>query len=532
MFLALITETTTPPKEVFDLVLHCALDYWYDAAQNAFAQGADAVAFLEGGETCADWGQFRAAAKYAVDNDRSVVVLPHDEPSPDNEALCMTYRARIFHREVPHKLLRFVGPARDASFAQGLLAYRGLLVENVITHSTISYAQRLERDASFLQLRGLALGRVMQIWLALDVSLSMEIEDLFVARKTLSADAALGWAMLGHSWISRGICDTPVAALRTDDALQAVRLSATAMPFFAWSAISEVLAPAWALGDAVYDPESGHVAVEALPVVMQALNHALTLQPNALNTEALRDSCRIVWNTNAERTAPFHPSAALTEFIMHELPKRNMRAVFELPQNAAEFGKLEQCANAVVFSEAQRAALLQMTPSRGFAERVVICRLWGVPPETLPAKTPGLVFWEPSGDPAHDADLQARLRTLVPTLQLTDDVNLLGTCVLYVSAGLSKHEPWAPYNLINAQLQKTIPVCVGTGAIPEYMRLGFFYKMPATAESCKHALIARAAELLNNPNTLASLLARQPYDLFQLTFFHTIWAWKLLISAC
>ena len=99
---------------------------------------------------------------------------------------------------------------------------------------------------------------------------------------------------------------------------------------------------------------------------------------------------------------------------------------------------------------------------------------------------------------------------------------------VWLYTGADERMPLAPLELLEAQSAGAIPVCVGTGAIPEYVVRGFFYKPPVTSEAFKAAAAKRIIELLTDESSRLSVATSHQRRLNALHWSEVIDDWAEL----
>ena len=99
---------------------------------------------------------------------------------------------------------------------------------------------------------------------------------------------------------------------------------------------------------------------------------------------------------------------------------------------------------------------------------------------------------------------------------------------IWLYTGPDERMPLAPVELLEAQSAGAVPVCVGTGAIPEYVIRGFFYKPPVTSEAFKVAAAKRIIELLTDEGERLAVATAHQRELNQLHWDEVIEDWAKL----
>jgi len=526
----------------FDNIYVEPLDSWYAAAQRAFANGANVVCFLDIGElghSVAEAPAWRAIAQRALDENRTAVFMPHTEHAtvpdvtlPAIIRTCRTYRLRMFVREVPQCLLWFVGPGRDASLLQGALAYRGLLVENVETYDTLPRSDRVTWD-------NVADSMFTRVPATLSDRVAHTLVDFAAAQTAVSTAYK---AMMVTT--AQSMCAAPEIILKAEevverDGITVLEAHQRYMRFFAWD-------PVWFAKRLMFAQSkyTGFCAQRAFQLfanqlgfdielhdgaAAQALTEvtaavALTAPAIAQQASAALIACGAFTFTPIDQQAPTH---VIADAKTHD-PRHSTILVFDTIPARGDFHAVTAilCARCiVVFSEAQRIAFLRVF---SLFDKVHVVRLSATPYATPVTKLPFHVFIEAGTN----LQLCEALRVRLPQIVFVTEPAQLGSCVLYIDAQLNECAPaaWTPLRLLEAQVNGIIPVCVGVGAIPEYIKFGFFYKTPATAAACVSAMVTRCAALLEDDGARQALLDNLP----NMTALHpdiTLWSWRALFCA-
>lgn len=528
------------------------------------------VLILEEGETVDDNVTEFAAQLQATG--RRVGYMPHREYNGS-----ITYRARLFVGPLPDRISDYVGPTRDLSRVSGLLAYKGMLAENCYTmssaepdwerllaevahqfvadpatHLILNEAllhQQMERSRLMLVTaqRYLATedwgdGRAMALTLVGDdhhVHADQEAALVCYAKAALTApypEAFLGLARAGDEMDA------------SERITQAWRAADSRMDFWLWSPQYRFVDPGMRGAKLATSRQDWKQARRCL---LRALAHAsdgahfeLSETFSVLNRATHLRRC-----VRVDR-AGTPVAKGLTAALMDagHVPGRghNLHYCFTVdpdgmpatayfcPQTPLDnsldtIRDVLRARGIVALSDFQQRQLQRVFP---FLPARLIKRLPLGYTAAPPAKKEQLIVCGAGSDLVVAEDIFSRVLQAVPDARMVADVDAperrLPQAKVWLYTGLDERVPLAPTELLVAQSAGAVPVCVGTGAIPEYVIRGYFYKPPATAEDFKAAAAARIVELLTNEGGRLSIARMRQWELDELQWSQVVDEWAAL----
>ncbi len=551
----------------------------YEDLRPDLVDSGEMVLILEGHERVDDTVKLQEFAECMKASGRKVGYMPHHERNGST-----TYRARLFVGPLPDCIYDFVGPTRDLSKAAGFLAYRGMLAENCYTsqskpkrweelletvheykdkpgappHLILNEALirremgEPERAAAaahhYLKTNEWGDGRAMALTLIADTyRAGNTFEMAFVYYAQASLVSPLPEAFLGMMYTGefRDYAD------RVDSAWQAADAR---MDFWPWSVNDRFVNPAREAARAAcvihQNKRRGRRYLERAKEYASD-EDLLGLEETLESLEHQVIRRRLIRVDEIEAfTLPDSVGAALVgagHHVQREFRDYDFRLLFNLEKppppgrltyfcptepldtNVETIRALMRMQGIVALSDFQKKQLLRTFPF--LPERHIKRVPLGF--NAIPAdKKDQLIVCGKGSDLGVAEDIFARVAREVPDVTMVGGSDGGGSSLprakVWLYTGTDERVPLAPVELLEAQSAGAVPVCVGAGAIPEYVIRGFFYKPPVTAEAFKVAASKRIIELLKDEGERLAVATAHQRELNALHWDEVIEDWAKL----
>jgi len=492
---------------------------------------------------------------------RKVGYMPHREANGS-----ITHRARLFVGPLPDCIFDFVGPTRDLSKASGFLAYRGMLAENCYTaqqaqpwqalldtvkehlaktdapphlflnealiHQEMGEHQEAAEAAQrYLQTNDWGDARAMALTILAETAYRniKNMEFSYYAQATLVTPLPKAFLGMARTGAHVDFMD------RVDQAWAAADRR---MDFWPWSSADRFNNPGYSALQIAVDKgdvsrarrylarllEHGEDVKVSLPVVQPLI-------VRVDGSEGLQESVAQALLGRGHRVivaGAFDVQLVFTLDALGYAPNVSADLCPQVPLDSSieTIHKVMRARKILVLSEFQRDQLkttLPFVPDRQI-KRVSL----GYNAVPVGEKEPLIVVGTGS-DMGVAKDIFDRVASEVHVSMMMMDAQLSGTTVgrakIWLYTGTDERMPLVPTELLEAQSAGAVPVCVGTGAIPEYVIRGYFYKPPATAEAFKVAAARRIIELLLDEGERLSVATAHQRELNELRWDEVIDEW-------